>query len=97
MVPHIVFRKNDPDYFPGPGIWQSNTVIPTSGHSQPPVAASAILTMVETGGADDETRARVFFPKLMAWHRWWHEMRDPDGTGVVGIIHPWESGRDNCP
>jgi glycogen debranching enzyme len=97
MVPHIIFRKNDPDYFPGPGIWQSNTDIPTSGHSQPPVAASAILTMVETGGADDETRARVFFPKLMAWHRWWHEMRDPDGTGVVGIIHPWESGRDNCP
>ena len=21
MIPHIVFRHNDPDYFPGPAIW----------------------------------------------------------------------------
>ena len=24
MIPHIVFRQNDPDYFPGPDIWHSN-------------------------------------------------------------------------
>ena len=42
MVPHIVFRHHDPDYFPGPDIWQSNTEPSTSGHSQPPVLASVI-------------------------------------------------------
>ena len=36
MIPHIVFRHNDPDYFPGPTIWDTNTEPPTSGHSQPP-------------------------------------------------------------
>ena len=97
MVPHIVFRKNDPSYFPGPGIWQSNTDPMSSGHSQPPVAASVILTLAKTGGADDIARARRLFPKLIASHRWWHDYRDPDRTGLVGIIHPWESGRDNCP
>ena len=46
MVPHIVFRQNDPDYFPGPGVWQTNTEPASSGHSQPPVLASMILRMV---------------------------------------------------
>lgn len=97
MVPHIIFRKNDPSYFPGPGIWQSNTDPLSSGHSQPPVAASAVATLVESGGEDDLACARALFPGLLASHRWWHTMRDPEGTGLVGIIHPWESGRDNCP
>ena len=97
MVPHIIFHKTDPDYFPGPEMWKSNTVPPSSGHSQPPVAASAMLTMLKTGGAIDRARAKALFDKLVRWHRWFHTYRDPDGTGVVGIIHPWESGRDNCP
>lgn len=97
MVPHIIFRRNNPSYFPGPDIWQSNTEPMTSGHSQPPVAASTVLTLVESGTDDDLGHARALFPKLLASHKWWLDMRDPDGTGLVGIIHPWESGRDNCP
>lgn len=97
MAPHIIFRKNDPSYFPGPGIWGSNTEPPTSGHSQPPVAATIARWLVETGDRADEKRAHALFPKLMAWHAWWHHARDPDATGLVSIIHPWESGRDNCP
>ena len=30
-----------------------------------------------------------------AWHRWFYANRDPGQTGLVAIIHPWESGRDN--
>ena len=97
MVPHIVFRQNDPDYFPGPSIWQSNTQPPSSGHSQPPVTASIVLRLVESGDASDLEHARALFGKMLAFHRWFHDMRDPDGTGLVGIVHPWESGRDNCP
>lgn len=97
MVPHIVFRRDDPDYFPGPSVWQTGTTPPSSGHSQPPVAASIALSLAKSGSASDLARARELFPKMMAFHRWFHENRDPDGTGLVSIIHPWESGRDNCP
>ncbi|CAI8178367.1 MAG: Uncharacterised protein [SAR116 cluster bacterium] len=97
MVPHIVFRHNDPDYFPGPNVWSTETEPPTSGHSQPPVLASIIWQLVQQGTEYDARKARELFPKLMAYHRWFCAARDPQQTGVIGIIHPWESGRDNCP
>ncbi len=97
MVPHIIFRADDPDYFPGPAIWQSGTVPPSSGHSQPPVVASIVRRFVDTGDASDLRRARALVAKIFAWHDWYHRMRDPDGKGLIGVIHPWESGRDNCP
>ncbi|WP_306118296.1 MULTISPECIES: hypothetical protein [unclassified Roseitalea] len=97
MVPHIVFHQLDPDYFPGPDVWGTDADPPTSGHSQPPVAATVVRRLVETGGSDDIARANRLFPRMLAWHAWWHRYRDPDETGLVGIIHPWESGRDNCP
>ncbi len=97
MVPHIIFRRDDPDYFPGPSIWQSGTTPPSSGHSQPPVVASIVRHFVDTGTAADRQRAEALLPKIFAWHDWFHTMRDPGGNGVIGIIHPWESGRDNCP
>ena len=97
MAPHIIFRHDDPSYFPGPSIWASGTEPPTSGHSQPPVAATVARWLMETGGTDDAKRAAALYPRLLASHAWWHRERDPDGTGLVSIIHPWESGRDNCP
>ncbi|MGB5558579.1 MAG: hypothetical protein WBN04_11270, partial [Paracoccaceae bacterium] len=30
-----------------------------------------------------------------AWHDWFFRCRDPRGSGLVAILHPWESGRDN--
>lgn len=40
-------------------------------------------------------RAEALLPKIAAWHDWFYANRDPEGTGLVAIIHPWESGRDN--
>ena len=97
MVPHIIFRQNDPDYFPGPDTWQSNTIPASSGHSQPPVAASVVLKLVQEGDDAARQRGTLLYPKLLASHRWFHDCRDPDKTGLVAIVHPWESGRDNCP
>ena len=97
MIPHIIFRRSDPDYFPGPDVWKLGTTPASSGHSQPPVLASIIRRLVESGGSDDENQARLHFDQILAWHRWFHKARDPDGTGVISIIHPWESGRDNSP
>ncbi len=99
MVPSIVFHKPDPGYYPGPSAWGTAHEPPTTGISQPPVAATAARAIFE--GARDrvaaEARLRQLFPRLFAWHRWWHETRDPDATGLVTVVHPWETGRDNCP
>ena len=94
MVPHILFRSDYSSYFPGPSVWNANKgKWPSSGISQPPVAATIVYEMLETS----LDRARDLFPKIDAWHRWYHAARDPDGLGVIAISHPWESGRDNLP
>jgi len=97
MVPHIVFRKDDPDYFPGPSVWGTRHDPPSSGISQPPVATTALRRLVEQSGDAGLARIRPLFARLMAWHRWFHDCRDPDGLGVIATTHPWESGRDNSP
>jgi len=96
FVPHIVFWKDDPGYFPGPDVWASGRTPPTSGITQPPVAASVVRALWEADeSAAFRPRLEALFPKLLAWHRWFHEVRDPLRTGVVVATHPWETGRDN--
>ena len=98
MVPHIVFHKPSPTYFPGPDVWGTGRTPPTSGITQPPVAATVVRRLLETAADTTlaEARARSMLPKLFAWHRWFHTHRDPHGEGLVGVIHPWETGRDNA-
>jgi hypothetical protein len=33
----------------------------------------------------------------LAFQRWYHRVRDPDGIGLVASLHPWETGMDNSP
>ena len=44
-----------------------------------------------------EDHLAALYPGMLAWHRWWIDARDPDGIGLVGMLHPWESGMDNSP
>jgi glycogen debranching enzyme len=99
MVPHIVFHVPDAGYSPGPELWDSAACagappVPTSGITQPPVLATAVRVLHE---ADQE---RGFLedvvPALESWHRWLHRERGVDGSGLVSILHPWESA-DNSP
>ena len=97
MVPHIVFHKEDDGYFPGPGVWATNRPVPTSGITQPAVAGFAIKSLYDRSKdkAKAAERARALLPKVFKWHEWFYANRDPKGSGLVAIIHPWESGRDN--
>lgn len=99
MVPHIIFHQPADGYYPGPAAWDTRQAPPTSGISQPPVAASVALKLFREARDPQAARQRAqnLFPKLLAWHRWWHETRDPDRSGLVTCVHPWESGRDNLP
>lgn len=95
MVPHIVFHRADDGYFPGPEVWATGTVPPTSGISQPPVAATLARRIWAADPAAGRARIAALFPKLKAWHGWWAAHRC--GHGPAAVVHPWESGRDNCP
>jgi hypothetical protein len=98
MIPHIIFRRDDPDYFPGPSVWRTQGgKFPSGGISQPPVLASIVLSLLEHGGADDRAKARALYDAIFAWHNWFHAERTPAGHDVVCTVHPWETGRDNCP
>jgi Trehalase len=105
-VPHIVFDSDVPAdaYFPGPSFWRSGAApgspaVPTSGIVQPPAHALAAWL---TYRADPATaRARGFlprlYPRLVAWHRYLTTRRDLTGSGLMSVVHPWESGMDNSP
>ncbi len=105
LLPHIVFNPEATAYFPGPEAWRttSNRYASqnprTSGIIQPPVHATAALHIFRH--AQDTDRARAFladmFPRLRDWHAYLYRERDPQGTGLVYIRHPWESGQDNSP
>ncbi len=112
-VPHIVFNPEAPpkSYFPDAERWNSSALSQdapsgshTSGLCQPPVHAIAVRRIWETSRGREEERverARRFlsanYPRLFAWHRYLATARDPEGSGLVTIYHPWESGTDNSP
>lgn len=99
FVPHIVFWKEDPGYFPGPEVWSAGEGPRSSGITPAPIAACAVrelwMRARERDQAAFKPRLEKLFPKLLAWHRWFARVRDPLGNGIVVAMHPWESGRDN--
>lgn len=102
MIPHILYPTGASDYFPIPDFWRTEGLphgpaYPTSGLTQPPVLATAVRLIHKDATDKDASLAFVkeVYPKVLAWHRWFYAARDPEGTGLVAIIHPWESGMDN--
>jgi Trehalase len=106
LLPHIVFTAGArARYFPGPDFWQTGrnpdapTAPQTSGIVQPPIHATATIEVYRHG--PDRSRARMLLedlqPKLAAWHDYLYRERTRDGSGLVEIWHPWESGMDNSP
>ncbi len=95
MVPHILFHKPDPGYFPGPDVWGGIGPMASSGISQPPVAASFAKRMYDMDPKAGHAAIARLYPKMKAWHRWFMEWRLDQGA--VCITHPWEAGRDNTP
>lgn len=94
MVPHIIFHQPSKDYFPGTEVWQAGS---TSGITQPPIAGFVVNRLYKNAKNKSmaKKRALKLLPLIAAWHNWFFSYRDPDKSGLVAIIHPWESGRDN--
>jgi len=85
MVPHM-------NYFDGGGepLWGTPD---RSGITQPPMLAFAVREIARR--TSDLGFVRGVFEPLRRYYSWLAARRDPDGDGLVSIIHPWESGWDN--
>ena len=100
MVPSVVYHSVPSDYFPNPEFWQiensSNAPdVPTTGITQPPLLATVVKLIHDRHPMPDFVQE--IFPAMLNWHRWLHTARDADGSGLVCILHPWESGTDDSP
>ena len=103
FLAQITFHQDSDSYFPGPDQWGTDALkVRTSSISQPPLHATMVRWMYDrsTPGASRQlamAKIEKLVPKLLAHHRWWHRCRDPEQTGLVVNIHPWETGMDNSP
>ncbi|MEQ1725799.1 MAG: trehalase family glycosidase [Sphingopyxis sp.] len=96
MIPHIIFHRDDPGYFPGPEVWETGRTPPTSGITQPPVLATVVRNLWEAEGADpNHHRMRPLYSACLKSHRWFASIRDPLANGLAMAVHNWETGRDN--
>ncbi len=106
MIPHILFHsEKETTYFPNYDFWNAavNPGAPnnpkTSGITQPPVIGF-ILEELLKNYPDNENMidfAKSIFGKIVKYHRFFYDYRDPLKEGLLFIYHPWESGRDNSP
>ncbi|PXF50044.1 Glucosidase YgjK [Gracilariopsis chorda] len=109
LLPHIVFNPNaDESYFPGPAFWKIHTSpahplnSQTSGIVQPPVHAIASLAIYNNAKSAQQKKLAMHhlqsvYPKLVNWHNYLYNERDPLKENLVYIRHMWESGMDNSP
>ena len=106
MLPHILFHsENEKTYFPNFDFWQSNVnsgapeFPKSSGITQPAVFGFILKEILHDNWENEEVRSFVksVFPKVVHYHRFLYDYRDPNYEGIFFIYHPWESGRDNSP
>ncbi|MCC6803835.1 MAG: hypothetical protein IT319_13210 [Anaerolineae bacterium] len=87
MIPHC-------NYWRGGGSWlwgQDDR----SSLTQPPLIAVAAQLIYERSG--DQKFLAAIYDAMSAYHAWFDRRRDPDGDGLVSVIHPWEVGGDAYP
>ncbi len=72
--------------------------VATSAITQPPVLAEAVVQIGQKlASAERQQWYRDMYPALVNYHSWLYEERDPNKSGIVLQIHPYESGLDNTP
>jgi hypothetical protein len=104
MMAHMIFAPDSKNHRGGPSLWDSK-VSPhspikyeTSGITQPPILAEAVYRVGQQMKKADRVKwFRKLYPRLVSYHEWLYEERDPHSIGLVINIHPWETGMDNTP
>ena len=99
MVPHILFHDTNTNYYPNHTAWNCGNKIRSSGITQPPVLASILKQILDKNKINKKQLLEIkkIVKKIKKFHEWFIKYRDPKKTGLVSILHPWESGYDNSP
>ncbi len=99
MIPHILFHDLNTNYYPNHSVWNCGNKIHSSGITQPPVLAIILKKILDKNKikVNEKTKIKLIIKKLKKYHEWLIKYRDPRNTGLVSILHPWESGYDNSP
>ncbi len=62
---------------------------------QPPLLAQAVEAVYKA--TNDRQFLNKTLPKVVSYYDWIRRERDPDNTGLISIISPFECGMDNSP
>jgi len=105
MIPNIVFDEKEKSYFPSTDFYEIKRSenapenISTSGITQPPMHSIACYYIYKN--SKDKPKALRFLEKnyqnLKKFQNYLVTYRDPENSGLITILHPWESGMDNSP
>lgn len=103
MLPGMIF-SDEARYRTDRNVWRSwispdspDDVV-TSGITQPPMLAEAIIKVGEKLPlAERRAWYKQTYPHVLAYHEWLYAERDPHNEGLVLLVHPWETGLDNSP
>jgi hypothetical protein len=101
MMPNIIFSGNEKRHI---DLWRSwvnpfaPTEVATSGITQPPMLAEAVLKIGQKLNLSERrTWYKEIQPAIMRYHEWLYADRDPHHEGLILLLHPYESGLDNSP
>ena len=99
MVPHILFHNTNTNYYPNYTAWNCGNKIRSSGITQPPILATILKLILDKNKISNKQTKEIkkIIKKIIKFHEWFIKFRDPKKTGLVSILHPWESGYDNSP
>ena len=99
MVPHILFHNPNTNYYPNYTAWNCGNKIRSSGITQPPILATILKLILDKNKISNKQTIEIkkIVKKIIRFHEWFIKFRDPKKTGLVSILHPWESGYDNSP
>ena len=99
MVPHILFHNTKTNYYPNYTAWNCGNKIHSSGITQPPILATILKEILIKNKINKTQLSNIIkiIQKIRKYHEWFIKFRDPKKTGLVSILHPWESGYDNSP
>ena len=99
MIPHILFHDLNTNYYPNHTVWNCGNKIHSSGITQPPILAIMLKKILDKKTIENSEVSKIksMIKKIKKYHEWLIKYRDPKKTGLVSILHPWESGYDNSP
>lgn len=103
LIAQITFNPNETKYFPGPQFWGTEKFakgeILTSGITQPPLLGISFVHVYSNTKSEGlKTRlVKEVLPKVIKYHEYLKNFRDQEDSGLLTVVHPWESGTDNSP